>query len=148
MGDYLANAVNFCNDTLWGTLNVGLIIDPRTEKRFSVEFDHAVAELKYGTVAINHWAGLGYGFGCTAWGAYPGHPRNDIQSGVGKVHNTYLFDKAAKNVIRGPFTVFPKPPWFVTHGRSQAVGKRMAAMEGSPSILKVPGIAWNAIRGS
>ena len=25
----------FCSNTLWGGLNVGLIIDPRTEKRFS-----------------------------------------------------------------------------------------------------------------
>ena len=70
VAEYLSNAVEFCNNTLWGTLNVGLIIDPRIEKRFSKEFDQAIADLEYGTVAINHWAGLGYGFGCTAWGAY------------------------------------------------------------------------------
>ncbi|MEE2786405.1 MAG: aldehyde dehydrogenase family protein, partial [Myxococcota bacterium] len=127
--DYLDRAVAFCNDTLWGTLNVSIIVDPRTENRFSSEIDDAISRLNFGTVSINHWASLGYGLGCTAWGAFPGHEATDIQSGSGKVHNTYLFERAQKNVIRGPFVVFPKPPWFVTHGRSQQVGRRIADLE-------------------
>ena len=147
-GQFLGNAVAFCNDVLWGTLNACIIIHPATEKRFGAELESAVSVLKYGSVAVNHWPALCYGMGSTAWGAYPGHTLDDIRSGIGFVHNTYMFDRPQKTVLRGPFRVFPKPPWFVTHGRSMGVAQRMAAMEVNPSIWKVPGIAWQAIGGS
>jgi hypothetical protein len=28
--EYLRNAVRFCNETLWGTLNAGIIVHPKT----------------------------------------------------------------------------------------------------------------------
>ncbi|MEE2757762.1 MAG: aldehyde dehydrogenase family protein [Myxococcota bacterium] len=146
--DFLKTAVDFCNERLWGTLNACIIVHPTTEKRIESEINRAIKELRYGSVAINHWPGLCYGMGATAWGAYPGHTLDDIQSGIGFVHNTNLFDKPVKTVLRGPFKVFPKPPWFVTHKRSLAVARRMASMEKKPSLAKVPGIAWNAIKGS
>ncbi|MGC6417365.1 MAG: aldehyde dehydrogenase family protein [Bradymonadia bacterium] len=147
-GEFLRNAVAFCNETLWGSLNACIIAHPMTEKRYSDALEEAIRDLEYGSVAINHWPGLCYGMGATAWGAAPGHTLDDIQSGIGFVHNTKLFDRPHKTVLRGPFRVFPKPPWFVTHKRSLAVAKRMASMEHKPSLLKIPGIAWNAIRGS
>ncbi len=146
-GEFLKNAVAFCNDVLWGTLNAGLIVDPRTEKRFGQAIDDAIARLRYGSVAINHWAGLCYGMGCTAWGAFPGHTFGDIQSGIGKVHNTYLFDRPEKTVLRGPFKVSPKPPWFVTHRNTDSVARKMMDMELKPSLLRVPGVALAAFKG-
>jgi hypothetical protein len=76
-------AVAFANDSLWGSLNATLIVHPSSmrdaEVRASVE--KAVADLRYGTVAINHWSGLGFVLGVTPWGAFPGHARNAIGSG-------------------------------------------------------------------
>ena len=83
----------------------------------------------------------------TTWGAYPGHPLKDIQSGQGVVHNTFLFDKPQKSVVYGPFRIFPKPPWFVTHARTHRIGPRLARFEASPSVLKFPAIALNAALG-
>ncbi len=145
--EFLGRAVTFCNDVLWGTLNASIVLHPRTEKRFSEALENAIAELKYGSVAVNHWPGLCYGFGSTAWGAFPGHTMDDIQSGIGAVHNTYLFDKPQKTVLRGPFVVNPKPPWFVTHRNTQGVALKMMAMEASPSLWRVPGIAMQALKG-
>ena len=147
-GRFLQNAVHFCNDVVWGTLNACIIVHPQTEKRFSAIIEQALGDLKYGSVAVNHWPALCYGMGATAWGAYPGHTLDDIQSGIGFVHNSGLFDRPQKSVLRGPFRVAPKPPWFVTHTRSMGVAQRMASMEVSPSIWKIPGIAWQAMRGS
>ncbi len=146
--EYLKNAVKFCNEHVWGTLNAGIIIDPRTEKFLGDVVEQAIDDLKVGSVAINHWAGLCYGFGSTAWGGYPGQPLNDVQSGIGAVHNTFLFDKPQKTVLRGPFVAAPKPPWFVTHGRTHKVAPRILEMEMKPSLTKIPGIAFHAFRGS
>lgn len=147
-GEFLRNAVEFCNETVWGTLNACIIIHPKTrEKVGEAALERAIGDLRYGSVAVNHWPGLCYGFGCTTWGAYPGHTLDDIQSGIGTVHNTYLFDRPQKTVLQGPFTVFPKPPWFVTHKRSDKVARKMLDFETGPSMAKIPGIAIQAILG-
>ena len=39
-----------------------------------VALERAIADLRYGTVAINHWPALGYGLGTLPWG---GHPSRD-----------------------------------------------------------------------
>jgi hypothetical protein len=39
--------------------------------------------LRYGTVAINAWTGVGYLTARASWGAFPGHTPTDIHSGVG-----------------------------------------------------------------
>ena len=50
-------------------------------------------------MSINHWAAIGYGLVVTPWGAYPGHPPHDIQSGVGVVHNTLMFSRVEKGAV-------------------------------------------------
>ena len=144
---YLRNAVEFCNDTLWGTLSSCIIIDPRTASSLGAVLDQAIADLRYGTVMINHWAALSYAMGCTAWGAFPGHTRRDIQSGVGAVHNTFLFDKPQKTVIRGPFRVWPRPPWFVTNKATDRIARAMLTLELRPSLWNLPRVILSALRG-
>jgi acyl-CoA reductase-like NAD-dependent aldehyde dehydrogenase len=144
---FLKNAVAFCNEQLWGTLNACIIAHPATVEALGASFEDAIAELEYGTVAINHWAALAYGLGSTAWGAFPGHTRQDIQSGVGHVHNAFLFDHPQKTVIRGPFRVFPKPPWFVTHRATHKVARAMMKMEAKPRFRRLPAVVLAALRG-
>ena len=144
---FLANAVEFCNERLNGTLNAGLVVDPRARRPLRREIDEAIAQLRYGAIGINQWPAMAYAFGSTPWGAYPGHTLADIQSGIGTVHNTFLFDRPEKSVVEGPFKVFPKPPWFVSHRNAHRVGQRLVDFESAPSPLKLPGVALAAIAG-
>lgn len=146
---FLAEAARFCNERVWGTLNVSILIDPKTQKQPEVAaaLETAIEDLRYGTVMINHWAGLCYGLVNTTWGAHPGHTLADIQSGRGVVHNAYLFDKPQKSVIRGPFVVKPRPPWFVTNKRTHKIGRHLTAFERQPSITRLPFIIGNSLLG-
>lgn len=144
---FIIKATAFCNEQLWGTLSSEIIVDPRTEKTHSQAVDTCIADLKYGSVAVNHWPAIAYALGVTTWGAYPGHRAQDIQSGVGIVHNTYMFDKPEKTVIRGPFSVFPKPPWFVTNGNAVNIAKRLVDFEREPGMLKLGKVVAASLRG-
>ncbi|GAC1437345.1 MAG: aldehyde dehydrogenase family protein [Chloroflexota bacterium] len=157
--DYLRRAVQLCNETLKGTLGANIIIHPTTMRELGPAFDEAIAALRYGCVAVNAWTGMGFLLAQTPWGAYPGHTRADIGSGIGVVHNTYLFDRPQKSVVRGPFYPFPrglahgqasllpKPPWFVTHARAQRVGRGLVRFEARPGLRHLPGIIADALRG-
>jgi aldehyde dehydrogenase (NAD(P)+) len=157
--DFLAKAVAFCNDRLWGTLGANLLIHPSTMKELGDAFDDAIAQLRYGCIAINTWTGVGFLLAQTSWGAFPGHPRTDIQSGSGVVHNSRLFDRPQKSVVRAPFypfprgvahgqaAILPKPPWFITNKRAHEVTRKLTFFEAAPSPLKLPGIFVSALRG-
>ncbi len=147
--DYLERAVAFVNESLWGTLNATLIVDPRAalDPQVGPAVERAVADLRYGTVGVNHWSGIGYALGVTPWGAYQGHQRTDIQSGVGVVHNTLMFSRSEKTVLRGPFYPRPKPIWFASHRTAHRVARRMVDFERSPSLLRVAGMLPLALRG-
>jgi acyl-CoA reductase-like NAD-dependent aldehyde dehydrogenase len=147
--EYLERAVEFCNTKVWGTLSASIVVHPSSLRDPAVAraVERAVADLRYGSVAVNHWSALSYGFVSTTWGAFPGHDIYDIQSGIGVVHNTYLFDAPQKSVVRGPFRVRPTPPWFVTHKTSHELGRKLFYFEASPSPLRLPGIIWTAMWG-
>jgi acyl-CoA reductase-like NAD-dependent aldehyde dehydrogenase len=149
VAEYLDRAVAFCNDTLWGTLNATLIVHPSSLRNPEVKeaMDRAIADLRYGTVSINHWAGIGYGLQVTPWGAFPGHTRRDIRSGIGVVHNTLMFDQPQKTVISAPFRVWPKPVWFAKHRTADKITPKLARFEAAPSFGKLPGILGPALRG-
>lgn len=146
---FLDAAVTFCNERLWGTLSCMLLIDPRTAKSAGSRqaYERAVADLRYGTVAINHWAGMGYGNCLTTWGAYPGHTLENIGSGIGVVHNTLMFERPQKSVLRGPFVVRPKPPWFATHRRAQHAARRLTDFEARPGVPALLQVVAQAVRG-
>jgi acyl-CoA reductase-like NAD-dependent aldehyde dehydrogenase len=145
--EFLRNAVRFANETLWGTLSANLIIHPRTAQALGQALEEAIRELRYGTVAVNQWCALGYIWGSTSWGGYPGSAPSDIQSGIGAVHNTFMFDKPEKSVVYGPFRVWPKPPWFITHRGMRKVFSKLVELEADPTLLKALGVGLAAVRG-
>ena len=148
--EYIDRAVSFCNEDVWGTLNATIIVHPSSLKdpAIAAAVERAVANLRYGTVGVNYWAGTGFVLGITTWGAFPGHEIYDIQSGTGVVHNTLMFSRPQKSVLHGPFRSMPTPPWFATRGRTaREVFPKLAAFEAAPSPWKVPGIVWAALRG-
>jgi len=144
--DFLARATSFCNETLFGTLSMSLVIDPRTRRSHQAAYEEALAGLRYGSVVVNHWAALSYALVVTPWGAYPGHTSRDIQSGNGFVHNTRLFDRAQKAVVEGPFAPRIEPLWFANHRRSLPASKALCAWEAEPALAKLAPLVVNALR--
>ena len=147
--EFLTAATAFCNDRLWGTLSAVLLIHPKTEQEPAVAkalYD-TIDQLRYGAVGINQWTGIVYGLVTPPWGAHPSSTLKNVQGGLGWVHNTFMLEGIEKTVLRGPLTVFPRPPWFVTSKTAHELGPKLVEMEFEPSILKVPGIALTAMRG-
>lgn len=138
--EYLAAAVPFVNDRVWGTLSVNLCVHPRTlaDPRLARAFEEAIRRLRFGTVAVNVWSAYGFGFGTTPWGAFPGATLTDVQSGRGFVHNTLMLEHVEKAVIRHPVRTFPKPPYFPSHRTAHRLGRRMVDLEAR---------GWSALPG-
>jgi acyl-CoA reductase-like NAD-dependent aldehyde dehydrogenase len=147
--DYLRRAVAFANESLWGSLNATLIVHPATLRNpdIAAAFEQAVADLRYGTVSINHWSALGFALGITPWGAFPGHARNDIGSGTDVVHNTLMFSRSQKTVVRAPFRAWPKPIWFGTHRTARRLAPKLVRFEANPSLLRLAGMLPQAMWG-
>ena len=145
--DFLDQAVRFSNEHLWGTLSCAVIVHPDTEARLGDRFERAIAGLRYGTIGVNHWAALSYVLSAAPWGAFPGHTLDAIGSGIGVVHNTLMFSRTQKSVLRGPFVVTPKPPWFVGHRKAHCVAERLAGYEARPSVWRIPAIVAAAVAG-
>jgi len=156
---FLNNAVKFCNEKLAGTLGANIIIHPKTIKELGPELEKAIADLKYGGIGINAWSALAYLLSSCSWGAFPGHTYEDIQSGIGVVHNAFLFDKPQKSVVyanfypfpravaHGQFHLSPRPPWFVTNKKAHKLGEKLARFEANQGFKHIPGIFIDALRG-
>jgi acyl-CoA reductase-like NAD-dependent aldehyde dehydrogenase len=145
---FVDKAVSFVNDRVWGTLTATLLVHPASLRDAEVRaaVDRAVANLRYGTVGVNLWGTMGFLMKCT-WGAFPGHPSHDIQSGQGVVNNPLMLPRVQKSVIRGPFRQWPKSPVMVSHRAMVPLYERFVEFERQPSVFKVPGITWAALRG-
>ncbi len=146
---FLEEAVKFVNEKVWGTLNVTLVVHPRTmkEPRSAEAVEKAISKLRYGTVAVNTWPAAGFGLGVTPWGAHPSSTLEDIQSGKGWVHNVFMLEGIEKCVLRAPVKTFPVPTWFPGHRTLHQLGRKLVELQMDPSWLKVPGVAATAMRG-
>jgi aldehyde dehydrogenase (NAD(P)+) len=156
---FLAEAVRYANDRFEGTLGVNLIAHPDTIRSLGPDLEAAIAELRYGTVGLNAWTGVGYLTATASWGAFPGHTLDDVQSGIGVVHNALLLDQPERTVLKGPFrpaprsifngewTISPRPLWFVTNRTAAVTGRLLTRFFAAPSWLALPKIFASALRG-
>jgi aldehyde dehydrogenase (NAD(P)+) len=158
--DVLDAAVNFCNEVMDGTLGMTIIAHPTTLRELGrARLDEAIARLRYGSVGINVWTGIGFLLARGAWGAFPGHTRNEVGSGIGVVHNALLLGGTERTVLSGPFrpmprsflsrefALSPKPPWFFSKRSAAQVGERLTRLAEQPSpskLLKVLSAAMRA----
>ncbi|OFE15914.1 aldehyde dehydrogenase [Humibacillus sp. DSM 29435] len=153
---FLDAAVDLVNHDFVGTLGANLLVDPATMKTLGNGFEEAVARLEYGTVAINAWTGVGFLTANASWGAFPGHTLDNVQSGIGVVHNALLLADVERTVVRGPFRPFPrsavggefalspKPPWFVSARSARTTGELLTRFAADPSWAKLPRIFGSA----
>jgi aldehyde dehydrogenase (NAD(P)+) len=157
---FLRSAIAYANDHLHGTLGANILVHPATIRAIGkAKFEAIITELRYGTIGINAWTGLGFLLSQCPWGAFPGHTLADVQSGIGSVHNTYMFDRVERCVIRAPFrpfprnllslgfTLLPKPPWFVTNRKQHTLGMLLTRFQHKPSFLRIPRVFLNALLG-
>lgn len=157
--EFLDGAVRLANEQLAGTLGANILIRPEDRRQLGEGFDRAVADLRYGTVAINAWTALGFLTAAAPWGAAPGGTLDDVGSGIGIVHNALLLEDPERTVAQGPFRPFPRsvlsgerslsprPPWFVSSRTAAVTGRLMADFAAKPSLRRLPGIVISAFRG-
>lgn len=145
---FLRAAIAYANQHLAGTLGANILIHPKTMKQMGrANFEALIAELRYGTIAINSWTALGFGTPQASWGAFPGHTLADVQSGIGFVHNSYMFDHPERTVLEARFRTPMRPPWFISHRRAHVLGRLMLQFQYRPSLGQLPRIMWDAIAG-
>ena len=168
--DFLRRAVDFANDRLAGTLGANIIALPQQVRTPS--FRRTLVDLRYGTIGVNAWTGVGFLTARAPWGAYPdetlteppdfddggGRPE-DAGSGIGFVHNALLLDRPERTVVTGPFRVFPRsllhgersllprPPWFVGNRTATATCERLTRFAADPRWWRIPPILSSALRG-
>lgn len=147
--DFLMNAVKFANEKVWGTLNITIIIHPKTLKdpKVAHALELAISQLRYGMVGINLWPAIGYFFMTPPWGGYPSATLNDIQSGIGWVHNTFMLSGIEKTIIRSPLRIAPKPLWLPDNRAANKLAQAYLAVEAAPAWWKLPRVIFNAMRG-
>jgi aldehyde dehydrogenase (NAD(P)+) len=145
--EFLSAAVSMANKDFAGTLGINFIATPRTLRALGKNFDQAIAELRYGTIAINAWTGVGFLTAAASWGAFPGCSVADVQSGIGVVHNAFLLAHPERTIVRGPFRPYPKPAWFVTNKTAGTTGKLLTEFAAAPSWRKLPRLFASALRG-
>lgn len=157
---YLRNAVAWANSNLYGTLGANILIHPSTIRQIGKKrFEGILADLRYGTIAINAWTGLGFLLNAVPWGGFAGATLQDVQSGIGTAHNSFMLEKTERTIVTAPWSPFPRnllsgrlsllprPPWFVTNRRQDRLGKLLTSFQYKPSILKLPRIFYNALLG-
>ncbi|MGI9430026.1 MAG: aldehyde dehydrogenase family protein, partial [Bythopirellula sp.] len=145
--EFLNLAVDFANEQMWGTLSAALSVPREFQKQCANDLDRAIDRLRYGIVGINLWPGVAFALMSTPWGAFPGASLQDIQSGRGNVHNTYLLEQTEKTVISSPLTFLPKPMWFSTHRRPESLARSLLRLYLRPSLGRILPVLSHALRG-
>jgi hypothetical protein len=156
--EFLRAAVGFANESLYGTLGANLVVRPQDRRALGGAFDAAIADLRYGTVAINAWTGVSFLLPGATWGAFPGHTVADVGSGIDVVHNGHLLSGPERTVISGPFrpfprsvlhgelSLFPKPPWFSGSRSGTQTGRALARYAAAPSWRRLVPVLLAAFR--
>ena len=146
--DFLDRAVAFANERLRGTLGCTLVAHPHLRRSAEGE----AAFQRPGGPGVRHdrcqllvRPGL-----CDDESALGGLSRADLadpQSGVGFVHNTYMFDRPLKTILSGPLTQPLKPLWFAGNKAAPKVSRKVVQLYHRPSVLKIPGLLLAALGG-
>jgi aldehyde dehydrogenase (NAD(P)+) len=147
--EFLEAAVRFANERLWGTLAAAIVVSGATERdpTTAAALERAIRALRYGAVCVNLWPGMAFAGGTVPWGAHPGSPLTDIQSGRGFVHNSRMLGRVEKAVLRGPAWSRIRLPYFPGHRSALALGRRLTRLEETGSWTRLPGVVAAALRG-
>jgi hypothetical protein len=155
---FLRAAVDLANDSLAGTLGANVVVRPKDRAAMGEAFDAAIADLRYGTVAVNAWTGVAFLLPGATWGAFPGHTVADVGSGIDVVHNGHLLSGPERSVVTGPFrpfprsvlhgefSLFPKPPWFSGSRSGTDTARKLTRYAAAPSWSRLVPVLLAAFR--
>lgn len=146
--DFAARATELANERLWGTLGASVMVHPTFQQgaQSKAAYDRMLAELRFGTVAVNYWSALGFAMMSPPWGGYPDGSLEDPHSGIGWVHNTFMLPKPQKTILEGPLSEFPKPFWFPSHQHAVALAWKVVGLLHKPTVWKLPGLLITALK--
>ncbi len=144
--DYIGKAVAFANERLWGNLVASIVVHPASMKEpaIAAAVEKAVADLRYGSIVINHWGALAHFMMITPWGAYPGNEPHDIQSGAGFVNNPLMFDRPQKSVVKAFFDPLIDP-YLVNLSNSYLFHRQTTRFHHDPSVTNLIKLMWRAL---
>ena len=145
--EFLERAVAFVNERLWGTLVATIVVPPAMRRDLELRraLERAVVALRYGTVGINIWGAYGFALG-PPWGGHPSSSLENIQSGLGFVHNTSMLEGVEKTVIEQPIVNWPKPVHFPSHRSTVALGQALTGVESTGRWTDLPAVLSAALR--
>ena len=147
--EFLEVAATFVNERVWGTLNADCFVAPESlaDPTLLSALQRATARLRYGTVGVNQWTGVAFGLSSPPWGGHPSSTLENVQSGIGWVHNTFMLEAVEKSVLWGPLCPTPKHVWLAGHRSAHRVAQRMLEFDFDPAWRKLPGIAAVSLLG-
>jgi len=103
---FVQTSSTFCNEYLFGTLS-GSISTPESIYN-DEDVQSLVADLKYGSICINNWAGFNYlAMNYGMWGAFPGEAIENVESGIGRIGNIIGIPYIEKFVLISPIVPTP-----------------------------------------
>jgi hypothetical protein len=142
--EFLARAVAPVNEEVFGSLSCALLAPAHTP---TLALETAIQGLRYGSVCVNTWPGLGFGLAAPSWGAYPGHDLHSAGSGIGHVHEPLMLDGVVRSIVRAPFRASRRPVFDPGHRKLLALGQAWARYEAHPSLPRLAALALPAWRG-
>lgn len=147
--EFLEHAVTFCNETLWGTLAASLFVPPLYHDDDAVEHavEKALVNLQYGAVGINVWPAIVYATARAPWGGHPSSTLEDVQSGIGFVHNPLYLPRVEKTIVEAPLVPIPRPPFVAGHPHALAAAKKLVEYAESPSLGRAVSVAVATLLG-
>lgn len=147
--EYLDQAVSFCNEKLWGTLSACLFVPPLFEDDGIVEHavERAIRRLEYGAVGVNVWPALVYATARVPWGGHPKATLEDVQSGIGFVHNPLFLPKIEKSIVTGQLVPVPRPPYVVGQRHALSAARGLVAYAENPGLGSAFGVVKAALFG-
>ena len=145
--DFLKKATTFANENLWGTLAATLSIPNAFRKQSGALLETCIDRLRYGIVSVNQWSGIVFALTSPPWGGYPDSTPQDIQSGTGWVHNSFMLSGIEKTVLQAPLTILPKPIWLPSHGNPEPVAWALFDLMNNPSLGELTKLSLRAVTG-
>jgi acyl-CoA reductase-like NAD-dependent aldehyde dehydrogenase len=137
--DFLDKAVDFANNSVWGSLSCVLLIDGQTQRSIGTQWEDALGRLRYGNIGVNLWTGANFTIPAMTWGAFPGNSIAAVESGIGVVHNAYLFDHPQKSIVYAPFRLLVTPVYYIGAQHVLKIAQCYGDLQVQPNL-------WNLLR--
>lgn len=100
---FLPKAVEFCNESLLGTLAAAILVDEETKKLHQTVIDQAVLMLNYGSVSVNTMPPFVFFSPYLTWGGNEQRDGQPFVSGYGNFGNLLGFEQVEKSVLIDSF---------------------------------------------